>query len=447
MRLPKNENPAIRALGIPSFSKFTKKLPSRNWLIFFGVVGSGISSYFYDQNEIKKLRLKYMKEASRLMDEINIEKNSKFNDADKFDIKDVPTNLKLRKLKIIIAPLPDDYLDNTMKVWRRYMKPVIHSAGLDYDLVLGDEQGKIREKIADELRGYKKTMSVEEKNTENVAPAIIVNEIDALNQNQEEDLVDPLVEDILNKTYDFSNVLGVFYKNKELKDESIIYEDALVKDDSKVGGVVCLGRGAFKEYLNGIQEGLLGPVEKTEYCANYLKKKEDDWRANQQKLYPDKPVDELSMPDFIKANFIEDKLDDTKQFEYPPKEFIENNFKDPETGINLFYKQPILLIPQRVLYGVKNWPWRIYNFFHQRYAADEYFRKTLSLIKQEVNSIQNSTELDTLGRDIEEDNWPSSWVKRGVEKGSEWVKPIEIDQRIVGDLKLYDTSSVSSLYD
>jgi len=43
-----------------------------------------------------------------------------------------------------------------MKVWRRYMKPVIHSAGLDYDLVLGDEQGKIREKIADELRGYKK---------------------------------------------------------------------------------------------------------------------------------------------------------------------------------------------------------------------------------------------------------------------------------------------------
>ncbi len=49
-------------------------------------------------------------------------------------------------MKIIIAPLPDDYLDNTMKVWRRYMKPVIHSAGLDYDLVLGDEQGKIREK-------------------------------------------------------------------------------------------------------------------------------------------------------------------------------------------------------------------------------------------------------------------------------------------------------------
>lgn len=435
MRLPKNENPAIRALGIPSMSKFTKKLPSRNWLIFFGVVGSAIGGYFYDQNEIKKLRLSYMSEASRLMHDINAAREAK-----DVDINNIPTNLKLRKLKVIIAPLPDDYLDNTMKVWRRYIKPVIHAAGLDYSLVLGDEQGKIREQIADELREYKRKMIPDE----DVPPPMVINQIETLNEN--EDKVDPLVEEILNKTYDFSNVLGVFYKNQDLKDKSVIYQDALQKDDSKVGGVLCLGRGAFKEYLNGVQEGLLGPVEKTEYCTNYLKTKEDAWRENQKKLYPDKPVDELSMPDFIKTNFIGDKLDDTKQFEYPPKELVECQFKDLETGINIFYKQPMLLIPQDVLYGVKNWPWRIYNFFHQRYKADEYFRKTLSLIKQEAVNVQSTKDLDLLGRDIEENNWPSSWVKKGVEKGSEWVKPIDIDQRIVEDLKLYDTTTVESLY-
>ncbi|CAI8496373.1 unnamed protein product [Hanseniaspora opuntiae] len=414
MRLPKNENPAIRALGIPSMSKFTKKLPSRNWLIFFGVVGSAIGGYFYDQNEIKKLRLSYMSEASRLMHDINAAREAK-----DVDINNIPTNLKLRKLKVIIAPLPDDYLDNTMKVWRRYIKPVIHAAGLDYSLVLGDEQGKIREQIANELREYKRKMIPDE----DVPPPMVINQIETLNEN--EDKVDPLVEEILNKTYDFSNVLGVFYKNQDLKDKSVIYQDALQKDDSKVGGVL---------------------LEKTEYCTNYLKTKEDAWRENQKKLYPDKPVDELSMPDFIKTNFIGDKLDDTKQFEYPPKELVECQFKDLDTGINIFYKQPILLIPQDVLYGVKNWPWRIYNFFHQRYKADEYFRKTLSLIKQEAVNVQSTKDLDLLGRDIEENNWPSSWVKKGVEKGSEWVKPIDIDQRIVEDLKLYDTSTVESLY-
>ena len=28
------------------------------------------------------------------------------------------------------------------------------------------------------------------------------------------------------------------------------------------GGIICVGRGAYKEYLSGVHEGLLGPLEK-----------------------------------------------------------------------------------------------------------------------------------------------------------------------------------------
>ena len=434
MRIPKNSNPAMRALGIPSFEKLTKKLPSRNWLIFFSLVGGGVSAYFYDQSQIKKIRAEYIALAER--------ESCDFG-------KEIPTNVRLRKIKIVVAPLPDDYLESTLKVWRRYIKPVIWAGGLDYELVLGDQQGKIRETIANSLRDEREKIVKKEmkKDEPIVKDEVLLQKKETEKKDEKEKTEeDILVDKILNKQYDVKNVLGVFYKNDELKNSKILYQDALQEDQSKVGGVLCLGRGAYKEYLNGLQEGLLGPLEQTEYSLNDKLEKEEKWRESKKKQFPDKPVDELSMPDFIKKNYIGDSLDNTDKFEYPPKEFVKTDFKDPDTGILSFCKQPILLIAQPALYGIVNWPPRIYNFFTQRYLVEEYCRQALAIVKQDVKNIENLDELSKLGEDVEEVHWPKKWVKKGVESGSEWVQPIKIDDRIVKDLKRYKTDDIPYLY-
>ncbi|XBW37649.1 hypothetical protein QEN19_003230 [Hanseniaspora menglaensis] len=427
MRIPKNNNPAMRALGIPSFARFTKKLPSRNWMIFLSVVSGTIFSYFYDQNEIKKIRSQYMDLAEKTSADFG---------------KEIPTNMKLRKVKVVIAPLPDDYLESTLKVWRRYIKPVLIAGGVDYDIVLGDQQGKIREKIADELRNKRKKIINSQKKEENIEE--IRDEI--ILQNQEKAIEEDLADKILKKEYDLKEVLGIYYKNDKLKETKVVFEDGLQEDQTKIGGVLCIGRGAYKEYLSGIQEGLLGPVDQTEYSINDKLKKEEKWRESQRKLNPDKPVDELSMPDFIKKNYIGDKLNETENFEYPPKELVDSNFKDLKTGILNFCRQPILLIAQPALYGVINWPPRIHNFFNQRYIVEEYCRQALAIIKQDVSGFKNNDDLASVGAEVEEINWPKKWVKRGVESGSEWVQPISIDERLVSDLKRFETSDCPHLY-
>lgn len=411
----------MRALGIPSFIKLTNKLPSRNWLIFLSLITGTVSAYFYDQHEIKKIRGEYMDLAEKM--------SANFG-------KDIPTNTKLRKVKVVIAPLPDDYLESSLKTWRRYIKPILVSGGLDYEMILGDQQGKIREKIADTLREERKNILEFEKKDELTEEQKIPEPV------EEESLVDK----VLNKKYDLKDVLGVFYKNEKLKHEKVVYEDALQKDLTKVGGVLCIGRGAYKEYLNGLQEGLLGPLEQSEYSLKDKAEKEEKWRESQLELHPDKPVDELSMPDFMKKNYIGDHLEDTSAYEYPSNEFTKTDFKDPENGILTFYKQPILLIAQPELYGVLNWPPRIYNFFTQRYKVEEFCRQALAIVKQDAVSFRGNEELSKLGQDIEEVNWPKSWVKKGVESGSEWVQPIKIDDRVVEDLKRYETKDLPHLY-
>lgn len=85
-------NPAFAAMGIKSF-----KLPSRNWLIFWSVAGTLTGGIIYDKWRQRVLRDEYMKEFSKLG-------NQEF-----------PINERPRRLRIYVAPPPNDYLDESLK--------------------------------------------------------------------------------------------------------------------------------------------------------------------------------------------------------------------------------------------------------------------------------------------------------------------------------------------
>ena len=59
-----------------------------------------------------------------------------------------------------------------------------------------------------------------------------------------------------NDLYSPKDVLGLYY----LKERIDAREDDEL-NPMEAGGVICIGRGAYKEYMTVVDEGLLGPLE------------------------------------------------------------------------------------------------------------------------------------------------------------------------------------------
>lgn len=75
------------------------------------------------------------------------------------------------------------------------------------------------------------------------------------NGNQDNDEEELKSRSDLYKAKDVLGLYKVFPADINVKSEDAI-------DDSSAGGIICVGRGAYKEYLSGVHEGLLGPLEK-----------------------------------------------------------------------------------------------------------------------------------------------------------------------------------------
>lgn len=448
------KNPAFAAMGIPSFKA---KLPGPKWMAFWCVVAAGIGGVVYDKREQNKIRDKYCELVKQRLQESSTN-------------NDYPWYMKSRKISVFIAPPPNDYLETSMKTWRRFIKPVLYSSGIDYELFTTDTQGALRLQVSREIRNLRKSILEHEaeleklrqeqklhasyrykinhawKEFKNWNTTNIWNRITKKNSAGEQEVVDPVEEMIQAKKFkaefDLKNLLGVFYDNEDMvKHAKSVTEDSLQGDAALAGGVLCLGRGAYKEYLAGINEGLLGPLEMPESVKADLEAKKEEWRELQRKNFPDQLLDETKMPDYVPKSFLENN--DTHAFTYPPPE-VNDKVRDSETNIPYFFKQPLICIPQPIISGLVNFPRKVYRFYTKRYLVEEYCRYATSVVLQDVRPFAQEDLL--MGKTEEEDEWPSGWVKTGVSKNSEWVQPAACDSRILKDLLTYNTDSVPYLY-
>jgi import inner membrane translocase subunit TIM54 len=103
---PSGAADALRHTGIPpSWFQKRPKLPSRNWLIFWSVIGSVTSLYVYDRREAKKIRQDYIQRVQWRAEE-------------KLNPLDVP-----RKVRVYACRWPgDDDYNRSMKYFRKYVK-------------------------------------------------------------------------------------------------------------------------------------------------------------------------------------------------------------------------------------------------------------------------------------------------------------------------------------
>lgn len=184
-------------LTISGLPRLRARLPSRNWSIFFAVTGGFASAIFYDKYQTRRNRQKWCDLVSHLNDEA------------------LSNHQMPRRVTIYLAAPPGDGLRYAREHFHEYIKPVLVAGAMDWDVVEGRKEGDVRHKTAEKVR-KRRRKGGEGELGEEFAGEVMVEEQRKKNGTHEWD---------------------------------------------GVGGDIVVGRHTWKEYLKGLHEGWLGPVE------------------------------------------------------------------------------------------------------------------------------------------------------------------------------------------
>lgn len=416
-------NPALRAMGIPRIS-----LPSRNWMIFWTVLASIGGGIYYDKHQQKLIRDKYMKQVESLGQEI-------------YTSERLP-----RKLTIFIAPPPDDFLEESVRHFRRYIKPILNAAAIDYDVYTENRQGEIRSEVAEKVRQLRRERIEQEQKSEAHAreeayakswTKFFKEDVPKVFQFRKEP--EPEVYVARHELYDVKDLVGLY---RVLGTVQPVRDDVA---DEVCGGVICVGRGAYKEYVNGIHEGLLGPLEKPEEPVQEAAidiVQEVREGGEQEATESTEKKEEPDSEDFAQ------KEGEAKQ-EPVPKAYISaqqyaQGVLAPELDLShtvrndknvpVLFEQPVYVFPVPKLSGFLKMPQKIYRYFTLRNLADDVGKHTLTVVEGRSRPFEFKDKF--LGKE-EELDWPKKWVERGRTKNSEWVQELEVDDRVTQRMRVF----------
>jgi import inner membrane translocase subunit TIM54 len=186
-------------LGLPMLPR---KLPSRNWMIFWTVSSAITAAIIYDKREKKRAIAKWSHVVEHLAKE------------------PLPDNLGLaqpRKLTIYLSSPPGDGLRVAQDHYTEYVKPILAASGLDWEFVQGRREGDVRAYVAERVRRLRRSWETND-------------EPDPTKEPTKEEIVEA-----------FRRERGI-------------------KEYDGVKGDVVIGRHTWKEYIRGLHEGWLGPL-------------------------------------------------------------------------------------------------------------------------------------------------------------------------------------------
>ncbi|EGS21634.1 uncharacterized protein CTHT_0034980 [Thermochaetoides thermophila DSM 1495] len=187
-------NPALRILGLPNLPK---KLPSRNWMIFWTVSTAIAAAIIYDKREKKRNIAKWRHAVEHLANE------------------PLPSGsfglAQPRKLTIYLSAPPGDSLRSAQDHYTEYVKPILAASGLDWEFVQGRREGDIRAYVAERIRRVRRSLEGKEERDPTKPPS-------------KEEIVEE------------------FRKSRGIRD----YDG--------IRGDIVIGRHTWKEYLRGLHE-------------------------------------------------------------------------------------------------------------------------------------------------------------------------------------------------
>lgn len=410
-------HPTLQALGIPRL-----RLPGRNWMIFWAVTGSITGCILYDKRERTKNKEYWKSQVEFLAEE-------------KMDPLQMP-----RKVTVYCAPPPEDYIHRTTTHFKNYIKPILTASATDYELKTASRQGEIRYMVAEEVRDKRRKM--------------------------------------------LGKVTGE--ESSSSSDETVAEGELETKVESKLkydnaGGVICVGRGAYKEYMNGLHEGWFGPLEApagktiepatttesvttepttTTTTATTVQSIDQTQAENpastsastadstQSQPAPEK-VEEVKFPDEEedkKDVLGEKKEEESEEDKKPPvpkpyipiadwAEFPTNKEFAQAAAANQV-SDPIAAITFPHILGILKTPTRMYRFFNRRYLADDMGRQTAAVVL--ASKTRQMTKDDAHLLEQEEHDWANKWKQNCMDKKNEWMLPFLVDPRLAAAVQVYE---------
>ncbi|KAH9483966.1 Mitochondrial import inner membrane translocase subunit TIM54 [Psilocybe cubensis] len=288
----------------PSWLDKRPKLPSRNWLIFLSVTSSVVGLYAYDRRRCKQIRQEYVEKVKHLSEV----------PADPFEV--------LRKVTVYGSKWPaDEDYDQSLRYFRKYVKPILIAAGVDYEMIPGKRHGEIMKRVAEDIR-LRRRLDLEIDIDSDVRKAL--------------------------PTY---------------------RSPAVRRQNELEGGIVIIGRPTFKEFMAGLKKGWTSGLEKVDEDEELARILENDSHFDE----PEDPRDfDMDEPSKKSPPLSAQTSPVFSPLQIRPS-FAQNSQQSPSlpTDVPAVIPPlpPLLLVSFTDYIGISQIPLMIWDFFNQRHKV------------------------------------------------------------------------------
>lgn len=325
----------------------------------------------------------------------------------------LPPNRVPRRITIFLAAPPGDGVRAAREYFHEYIKPVLVSAALDWDVVEGRREGDVRAGLAEKVR------KLRIKNGESTTAEA------------EEDVVE------------------------------IVRTKLGIKETDDQGGDLIIGRHTWKEYVRGLHEGWLGPIDLPPEPT--LEISPEPLPEPLSEPTPESTVESASSTGESPTTIGEPSKEETPKEEIPKEEAPKPKPKPRPTPPYIlpasYQLSDAVTVPQHLptsivlpfphLLGFLNTPVRIYRFLNRRHQAEAAGQLVASLVLGE--SLRPYTHNEAIADEPweqqqvlqdEEQDWhktaraPNPPEDEGKERP--WMEPMVIDERIGSRMRTLD---------
>lgn len=318
-----------------------------------------------------------------------------------------------RKLTVFLESPPTDGLRVAQDHFKDYVKPILVASGLDWDFIQGRKEGDVRAELAEKIRHRRNP------------PA---------DPNDEED---PIVR---------------------------VRRQAGVQDFDGAQGDIVIGRHTWKEYVRGLHEGWLGPLEAPPAPVSAPAESTD---------IPAEETPADTLPG-ITIHSSEESGDAPKPAEpvkpekpkQPPPFISTADYSSASLPSQLPNElDPSIPIQFPHILGFLNTPLRMYRFLNARHLQDSIGREIAAIIlstyrpyhdtapqgdayaptsdNSPTEGIVNTTTNEQQAALVDEEkDWHKSVYKRVDGEGERtWLEPIVLDERIASRMRRADLTA------
>lgn len=291
----------------------------------------------------------------------------------------VPTNIMPRRITIFLSAPPGDGLRVAREHFHEYIKPILVAGALDWEVIEGRREGEVRAGLAEKIR--------KARQRHDNAPRLET-ATESMHNGQE------LVEELRRK--------------------------GGIKEWNGLQGDLVLGRHTWKEYIRGLHEGWLGPLDPPAPPDNVSSSTRPEGHRDSQE--PEFTSETVSADTNSESqDLIEPQVSTPDPPVPPPLPPAKKNSPIPAYISSSAYPTqslsssippnlpPSLALPFPHLLGFLNTPTRLYRFLNQRKLANETGALVAGMVLgSDVRSFRSSTTALSAAANTEGSEFSSS---------------------------------------